>query len=87
MTTRHNDDYIPTFADIEHERDERLKRLADKPDPENIYLCKYTVDGMPIEEKVAAVDTRTAEEKLIQQCSMVGWIPRNIVTTLANEDK
>lgn len=77
---RHNDDYIPTYADIEHERDERLKRLEGKADPQKTYLCKYTIEGKPFEEKVVALDLKSAEEKLKQQWGLCGCIPRDLVT-------
>lgn len=84
---KHNDDYIPTYADIEHERDARMKRLAGKPDPQKTYICKYTIEGKQYEEKVPAVDMKNAEDKLKQQWGMVGCIVRDLVTTVAEETK
>lgn len=83
---RHNSDYIPTFADIEHDRAARLKRIEGKADPRKTYLCKYTIERRPYEEKIAALDLKSAEEQLKQQWGMVGMIVRDLVTTIV-EDK
>ena len=85
--TKHNDDYIPTYADIEHERDACRKRLEGKPDPQQIYNCKFTIDGKQCEERVSALCLKDAEDKLKQQWGMVGMIPRELVTTVAEEVK
>ena len=85
--TKHNDDYIPTYADIEHERDARRKRLEGKSDPQKTYVCKFTIEGKQYEEKVPAIDLKSAEDKLNQQWGMVGMIPRELVTTVAEEEK
>ena len=85
--TKHNDDYIPTYADIEHERDARRKRLEGKSDPQKTYVCKFTIEGKQYEEKVPAIDLKSAEDKLKQQWGMVGMIPRELVTTVAEEEK
>ena len=85
--TKHNDDYIPTYADIEHERDARRKRLEGKSDPQKTYICKFTIEGKQYEEKVPAIDLKSAEDKLKQQWGMAGMIPRELVTTVAEEEK
>ena len=85
--TKHNDDYIPTYADIEHERDARRKRLEGKPDPQKTYICKFTINGKPLEERVTAFCLKDAEDKLKQQWGMNGMIPRELVTTVAEEEK
>ena len=84
---KHNDDYIPTYADIEHERDAQRKRLEGKPDPQQTYICKFTIDGKPYEERVSAFCLKDAEDTLKQQWGMVGMIPRELVTTVAEEVK
>ena len=85
--TKHNDDYIPTYADIEHERDARRKRLEGKSDPRQTYICKFTIDGKPYEERVTALCLKDAEDKLKQQWGMVGVIPRELMTSVAEEEK
>lgn len=82
---KHNEDYIPTYADIERDRLERTKRLEGKIDPQKTYLCKYTIDGKPLEEKVPAIDLKSAEEKLKQQWGLCGCIVRDLVTTVEEE--
>lgn len=84
---RHNDDYIPTYADIEHERDARRKIIESEPNPQKTYLCKYTVENKPFEEKVVAVDLKSAEEKLKQQWGLCGVVVRDLVTTVVEEAK
>ena len=85
--TKHNDDYLPACADIEHERDARRKRLEGKSDPRQTYICKFTIDGKPYEERVTALWLKDGEDKLKQQWGMVGVIPRELVTSVAEEEK
>lgn len=84
---RHNDDYIPTYADIEHERIACQQRIKGVADPRNAYLCKFTIEDKQYEEKVYAYDLKSAEEHLKQQWGMVGMIVRNLVTVPVKEDK
>lgn len=77
-----NKDYIPTYAEIEAEREAASARAKDT---RKMYKCTYTVEGTQMVEKIAAHDTKEAAERINQQCGMVGWIPRNLTIVALEE--
>lgn len=75
---KHNEDYIPTYAEQTRMAEERRMKWKTMPDVQKTYECKYEINGIPITEKITAVNIESAEEKLKQQCGMVGWIPAKL---------
>ena len=68
-------DYIPYACEIDAAREAAAARVKDKPDPRHEYVATYTVNGIPLTEKVMAYNIKEAEAHIKQQLSLVGWFP------------
>lgn len=82
MSYRKNSkDYIPTAADLMHDKDEceaRAKAARDRGYRLGEYEVSYNVNGTHLVEKITATSKNEAIESLKRSCGMVGWYPIEI---------
>ena len=81
MSKQTGSDYIPTYADIEHERNEQRAR-AEAFKQKGFHLGEfevtYTVNGTTLTQKMVSRSKIEAVFELKQQCGLVGWVPYDI---------
>lgn len=82
---KHNSDYIPTYADIEKERDTRMERIAKNVRPIHTYTAMYKINGTSLTETVNGSNASEVEEVIRHNCKMVGWNPTGLTITLVAE--
>lgn len=70
-------DKIPTKAELMNKIEEYTEYMR-KNDPRKMYTAVYEVNGTKYTEKIKAISTRDAEDKLRYGLGLVGWYPKGI---------
>lgn len=83
---KRSDDYIPTYADIEAEKNRREEYLKEHKATVHSYTATYKINGKAYTSKLAGQTTADAEDNLRHDCDMIGWIPTDIVIKMDPED-
>ena len=74
-------DYIPTVADLMHDKDEceaRAQAARDRGYHLGKFEVTYTIQGQKFTERISDYSEKDAVDTLKKQCGMVGWIPSEI---------
>ena len=75
---RKSTDYIPTYAELERQREAQKKYMTDHATKARTFKVSYTLDDKRYTEIQKGDSSVDLEKILVHNCSMVGWIPRNI---------
>ena len=70
-------DKIPSEVDLMNKIEERAEYMRNN-DPRKMYTAIYEVHGREFTEKIKALSTRDAEDKLRYELRLVGWFPKEV---------
>lgn len=70
-------DKIPTEVELMNKIEERAEYMRNN-DPRKMFTATYEVNGNAYTEKIRALSTQDAEDKLRYELRLVGWFPKEI---------
>ena len=75
---RKSTDYIPTYAELERQREAQTKYMPDHAPTARTFKVSYTLDDNQYTDIQKGDSSGDLQKILVHNCSMVGWLPRNI---------
>lgn len=79
MAKKTGSDYIPTEADLIHEKDMRDEWVKAHPPAFKTYLIKYKCFGNVVTDKKVSTTQAGAIETFMRECKLCGIIPYDVM--------